>query len=122
GTARPNLYADTSLRHRKVRPLIAPDIDLKVAITECLIDLSTKIEVYGHGGGYRTLPDNGRLIQDYLDHLSWYDSELAKDPYVKFANIFGCGMEEPWVSRGFDVLAVDTDADAFTNWLQAGVV
>lgn len=120
GAAHPEIYADTSLRHRNVKPLIAPDIDLKIGITECLIDLNTRGDLYGHGGGYRALPDNGHLIEDYTAHLSWWDSELAKDAYVKFATVFGYSMLEPWVGLGFDVANDDGDRQTFINWLQPG--
>lgn len=108
--------ADLSLRHRNARGILNIP-DLKVGITECGIDLG----IIGKGGGYRALPDNGHLIQDYVDlNLSWWDNELAKDPYVKFTTLFGYAMEHPWET--FDVAAVDTDRSYFINWLQGGVV
>lgn len=125
GAAHPEIYADTSLRHRKVLPLLAPDVRamLKIGFTECLIDLNTRGEIYGHGGGFGALPDNGHLIEDYCAHLDWWDAELAKDTYVKFATIFGYSMLEPWVdSLKFDVARVDTERAYFVNWLKGGAM
>jgi hypothetical protein len=105
---------DLSLRHRNARGILNIP-NLKIGITECGLDLG----IIGKGGGYRALPDNGHLIQDYVDlNLAWWDSELAKDPEVKFTTLFGYAMEHPWES--FDVAAVDTDRAYFINWLQGG--
>jgi hypothetical protein len=106
--------ADLSLRHRNVRGYLPLVPNLKIGITECGIDLG----IIGKGGGYRALPDDGHLVEDYLSQLTWWDSELAKDDYVKFATLFGYAMEHPWET--FDVAAVDTDRSAFISWLQSG--
>lgn len=124
GAAHPEIFADTSLRHEKFIPLLAADVqaNLKIGITECLDDLNTDGSIYGHGGGYRKLPDNGRLIQDYVEHLQWWEGEIAKEPRIKFATVFGYSMLEPWVGLGFDVANIDGDRQAFIDWLSPGVV
>ena len=40
----------------------------------------------------------------YAAELRWYAHELARDPYVRGATIFGCGMYDDW--RTFDVAGV----------------
>jgi hypothetical protein len=111
---------DLELRHRKVKSLVPPDV--KIGITECLWDLGVDSSVYGHAGGYRSLPDNGHLIEDYLAKLGWWDGELAKDDYVKFTTLFGYSMEKPWNTLGFDVASDEGDRAKFISWLDSGSV
>lgn len=112
-----------ALRHRKVLTLLAPDVraQVKIGITESGIDLGE----IGQAGGYRKMPQpsgNRRIIDVFLQQLEWYDNELAKDPYVHFVNMFGYGMQEPWVGLGFDLSEVEEDRETFISWLKSGVV
>ncbi len=80
-----------TLRYRKFYEACS---DARILITECGID-----------GGVCGKPQQGwrRFCSeaDYLAQLQWYDSELAKDAYVKAAFVFTAGYEKPWDS--FDV-------------------
>lgn len=127
----PNLYRDAdnlALRHRRVRPLLNAQAQgmLKVAITECGIDLGIGRPPDGEPtrGGYRALrnPTDDDLwwIRNYTQQLDWYDSQLAQDAYVKFTTLFGYAMNEPWTGLGFNVADVDTDRAFYIAWQKAG--
>jgi hypothetical protein len=112
-----------ALRHRKAIALCAPDVraHVKVGITESGIDLGS----IGSAGGYRRTPQpsgDRRIIDDFLEQLTWYDAELAKDAYVQWVNLFGYGMQEPWVGLGFDLAEVEEDRIAVQQWLSSGAV
>lgn len=127
----PNMQRDAenlSLRHRKVWPLLRPDVQamLKIGVTECFIDLGIGRAPDGEptAGGYHALrnptEDNLWWIRNLTQQLDWYDAELAKDQYVEFVTGFGYAMEEPWNGLGFDVAKEDPDREYFNNWMKVG--
>ena len=67
----------------------------KTFITECGID-----------GGVINRPRTGwksyATRAEYMAQLSWYDAELAKDPAVLAATIFGAGADWVWQDFDFD--------------------
>lgn len=118
--------ADLSLRHRKVYPLLTPEARalLKVVVTECGLDfgIGRPTDGFPTSGGYRAMPqindDEDYWIKSLTSQLAWWDSELAKDPYVIATTLYGYAMEHPWET--FDVSAIDTDRLFFVNQYQGG--
>ena len=121
---------DHALRHRKIFALLPPATRaiLKVYITETGIDFGLHPgDAWPKEGGYRKWPqltdDDAQWIDRLLsnDHgLGWYDNELAKDPYVEGASLFGYAMSPKWAGLGFDPQVYQSDADKLINWLSAG--
>lgn len=122
---------DLSLRHRKVRSLLSAEAQakFKVVISECGLDFGIRSfrnlpDGFPTSGGYRAMPQQGDnenyWIQTFTDQLSWWDAELAKDPYVIASTLYGYAMQHPWET--FDVSAIDTDRSFFINWIQSGSV
>lgn len=113
-----------SLRHRTIRPLMPADIreNIRIGVTETGIDFGC---IGQNLGGYQNMPqppNDKRIIDEFLDQMTWYEMELAKDPEVLFLHLFGYGMLEPWVRLGFDIASIEEDWRAFGQWLQGGLV
>jgi hypothetical protein len=106
----PTMDADApwhALRHRKVYdgdwehgwPGLPRQLQaLPLLITECGLD---GLIVQGHPPrGWQVLYKENP--EHYLQELQWYDAELQKDPYVRGAAIYCCGVAD-WRWKSYDI-------------------
>ena len=80
-----------TLRYRKWYPLLPPECQKPLLITECGIDSGAAHWDPGGQGGWR----NFTSPEGYLEQLLWWDGELQKDSYVHSCNIFCWGTLDP---------------------------
>lgn len=95
------------LRYRRVYDILPADLkSLPLLITECGIDGGVLGAPSAAAAGWR----NYATPEQYAEQLRWYDSEIAKDPYVLGATVFTAGNADMWGS--FDVTGVEPVLDA----------
>ncbi|MCZ7569386.1 MAG: hypothetical protein M5U01_12515 [Ardenticatenaceae bacterium] len=97
-----------TLRYRKVyRQYLQPaGLEVPLLITETGIDGSVANRPGPAGSGWRDFrgfwQSEGRVTSSaagfYVEQLTWYDAELAQDPYVKGAAIFALAGPQGWES------------------------
>lgn len=79
------------LRYRKWYPMLPPDCQKLLLITECGIDSGAVHWDPGGHGGWRSFTD----AEGFLEQLSWYDQILQRDSYVAGATVFCWGTLDP---------------------------
>lgn len=94
------------LRYRKWYPMLPPECQKPLYITECGIDSGAHGEWDPGGeGGWRSFVTAEQYVGE---DLPWYDSEIMKDPYVQAALIFCWGTLDPtWDSFCMNGRAID---------------
>lgn len=93
-----------TLRHRKWYPLLAPECQKPLILTECGIDSGAAHWDPGAQGGWRSFTSP----EGYLEQLIWWDQKLQESPYVHSCNIFCWGTLDPrWDSYCINGRMVD---------------
>jgi hypothetical protein len=75
--------------------------NVKFAITECGIDGG--VSGLDNLGWRRTHEDFWEALHNYRRSLAWYVDALERDPVVDFALVFGCGLNDDWRGKGFEL-------------------
>ena len=75
--------------------------NVKFAITECGIDGG--VSGLDNLGWRKVHDDWGMALANYRRSLAWYMDALERDPDVDFALVFGCGLNDDWRGKGFEL-------------------
>jgi len=76
--------------------------NVKIAITECGIDGGV-IPGQDNLGWRKTHSDFGTAMANCLRSWAWYIDALERDDDVDFALAYGCGLNDDWRGKGFDL-------------------
>lgn len=76
--------------------------NVRAAITECGIDGGV-IPGQDNLGFLKVHQDRDEAIRNYKRSWAWYLDALGRDEDVDFALAYGCGLNDDWRGKGFDL-------------------